>query len=209
MEERASARDEVVAILRPADGGPAPGPGAVKEGTRLRGNVICVLENVVTGEKKVTRHENIITNSGEIHFAELLHKGKDSGQAMSNTFTHLYISSATTPAGGPAKTDTFAWLATGVATAQAVEAGYPKQDDAGSPTNPDNPTAGVDNFTYKYFYATTAPVSHSGAITVNRLGISNTGASGTADMLQLLTVTPAIGKTANDTLTVYINFSIS
>jgi hypothetical protein len=160
--------------------------------------------------KEETVWSNIITTSGELHYAELLQAG-----AFANTGTSIgtdntasitvqYDSLVTGTAGNvPGATSNYSDITafTSPNPQQLVTALYPLVNDGDA----DNGGAGTDTLSWRFAYATA-----NGNGTIDRVAIVAAGATGTAPLLHYavqtaFTPTGSIVKTSSDTLTFFVN----
>lgn len=149
-------------------------------------NILAVLE---TPEgKRIIPASNIVTNDGDLFYAQLM-----AGEATTNTFDTHELASAGTP-GKAAIRSGFTTIAS---TQKAEAATYPKTNDADA----DNTGAGVDIRTTLASYAkadfTAASITH-GIVT-------NTAPAAGEALLTGYAFGAGFGKTANDTLKVFVN----
>lgn len=159
----------------------------------VRGEVVAILRDEETGLVRVHRTRNIVTNAGDVYYAQ-----RGAGETPTNTFNTLELGTAGTP-GKAADRDDFTPIAS---TQKAVKASYPQTDDADA----DNTGAGVDIITWTFEYAagdfSNAAISH-GWITV-------TGAGAGAPILTGFAFSGgAFEKTATDTLKVIVNHTMT
>lgn len=159
----------------------------------LRGehlNIVAVLERA-DGSKEIHRATNIVTDAGDVYYAQ-----RAAGEAPTNAFDALHLG---TSAVAPTKADDADDLTAIAASGKAAGAGYPQTDDQDA----DNTGKAADAVTWKFTYATAdgafADVA-CGGIAVGA------GALGAAEALltRFLFAAP-FSKTADDTLTVYVN----
>lgn len=131
---------------------------------------------------------NIVTNAGDVHYAQ-----RGAAEAPTNIFGIAELASAGTP-GKSANRSNFTPIGS---TQKAHAAGYPKTNDA----DPDNSGAGTDIVTFLASYAK-ADFNHA-AISHGLITNASPGAS--EPLLTGYAFAAAFGKTADDTLKVFVN----
>jgi len=166
----------------------------VKEKVKLNMNIWAVLENIETGEKRIIKGKNIVTNDGDAYYAQMA-----AGEAPSDDFdaaaSGLRLGSGTAT---PAKTDTD--VQTYINTSlKGLDTGYEKTND----NDTDNTGAAVDSVTWRYSYiAADGPYAniYEGAIVDNRT--TPTAA------LTHFQFAATFSKTTSDTLKVFVNHNM-
>lgn len=164
----------------------------------LTGEVIAVKENVVTGAKLVMRGKNIVTNNGEIYYAQMTCSTTPTDD-FDNSTAGLRLGQGTT--GGGNSTDV--GVNTEVTTMRntgAIESGYPKAND----TETDNSGKAADVVTWHYYWSTTEGTGtglNEGAI-VNSL-------TGATVCLTHFDIGSTFDKTSSDTLRIFVNHAFS
>lgn len=168
----------------------------VAEGIGIRGTEIwAVLENTKTGVKRYIRAKNLVTDAGDIYYAQ-----RGANEAPTNTFNTLELSTATTPA--PAKSHDRSSIASYIASTQKVVAsGYPQTDDQDA----DNTGAGVDVVTHKFSY-TKGDFNATG---IAKGIITNPTPGANEPILTHFDFAAAFDKTADDTLVIYVNHTMN
>ena len=166
-----------------------------------RRNILIVLEN--EEGKFLQAAHNLVTDAGDQFYAE-----KAAGQTPTNNFANLYLSTVPWDTGHPAKNSTTDNLASVIAGSEkAPTAGYPTTND----TDSDNSGAGVDVVTWAYSYAKadfSDPDVEAGAIAVASVTSWGT-ATGTDPVMTAFNISPAFGKTTNDTLKFFVNHTFN
>jgi len=135
----------------------------------LSKNDACVvLKNEKTGRIKIISGRNIVTDAGDVWYAE-----SACGQVPTNTFANLYL--ATAGPATPAKNDNYSGFTVVAGSSKAKTAGYPQSPDADA----DNTGDGTDVVSWKFEYTT-----GDGPFTaITHSFIAKTGASGTDPLL--------------------------
>lgn len=117
-------------------------------GGKHQHDALLVLENHRTGEKRHIWGKNIVTNAGDVWYAE-----KACGQEPTDVFANLYLATANNEAdGNPTKTSNYSNFTVhdDPSGEKAVTATYPKTDD----DDGDNTGAGADIVSWKFEYTT-------------------------------------------------------
>ena len=166
---------------------------------RIKGQVIAVLKNEKTGEKRTLVTHNIITNEGDVYYAL-----KAAGEAAHFAVAGIRIGTNAGVAASPLKTDVKMETTTGsaVGTTKAIDGGYPKSND----DDTDNTGAGTKVVTWRVSF-TTAQANHVDIATID-LPDSLTGGSITKS-LSIANFGTKFTKTALDTLKVFINHAFA
>ena len=158
----------------------------------IGGDALVILTNHRTGEVKKIWGRNIVTNAGDVWYAQ-----SACGESPTNTFANLYL--ATAGPGTPAKDDDFSdyTLTGGSPTNKAVSATYPKTNDGDS----DNTGAGVDIVSWLFEFSTSdGPYS-----TITHSFIAASGASGTDPLLNSYKWAASWDKDASTSAKVFAN----
>ena len=178
---------------------------SVNEKKQIKGRIVMVLENQKTGEKRVMETKNIVTDAGDLYYAEraaLLTVGATISPVPTN-FTDangvpdmvmqlFYGASA-----APAKTNDWDDMVSPVtSSAKAMASGYPKVNDVDA----DNTGSGVDICTYLVSYLT----SEANHATISDVILTNPSPAAGWPILMQAEFTP-FEKTSSDTLKVFIN----
>jgi len=158
---------------------------------RLRGEVLLILTNERTGEKRRIRSHNIVTDAGDVFVAQ-----KHAGETPTNAFGIMELGTA---GDAPSKGSNRSNMTTKVANSQkAFDSGYPKTND----DDPDNTGAGVDVTTRRVSYTT----AEANAAAIDRLILTNVTPGASEPVLDYATMT-AVTKTSSDTLKVIVNIT--
>ena len=155
---------------------------------KTKGTVVFVLDGPKGKRKYVT--QNIITDAGDIYYAKLC-AGENAGDAL----TSLYLGSNAAP--NPLKANNFSHLTLIANTEKALTATFPKTNCQDA----DNGHGGVNVVTYKYEYGK----ADFNAAVISEGVLSEAGAAGDDAILCHFEFESAFEKTANDTLTVFVN----
>ena len=162
-------------------------------------NICIVKENTLTGEKTWYYSKNIVTNDGDLYYAQ-----SACGETPTSDFggsdgrMELRTGSAT-----PAKSDTYNEVTTPVtASRKAIDATYPKTNDGDT----DNTGAGTDIVTWRTSWAT-SDFSANAIIG----GCIHVGGSSPATSSKLLTHfdLTSFNKTSSDTLKIFVNHTFN
>ena len=178
----------------------------INENVRLTGEIVVVLTNVLTGVKRTFVTHNIVTDDGDLYYAEraaLLTVGATispvpthftDANGVPDMIMEMYDNTGGAPAKGNDRSD----LGTIVSgSAKAMDSGYPKVGDLDA----DNTGAGVDIVTYLVSYAK-GEANHTDIADV----ILTNPSPGASEKLILHAEFDAeFPKTSNDTLKVFIN----
>jgi len=164
-----------------------------------KNNICAVLKNEVTGKKRWWFGSNIVTNDGDIYYAK---KGAGETPATNENFiqgrAELRTGTVT-----PAKANTYAEVTTPVtASRKTLESNYPKTNDGDT----DNSGRATDAVSYKYYWNTSAFNATGilgGCIHDNASPVSGT------KVLTHWTFAASFSKTANDTLTLFVNHTMN
>lgn len=160
------------------------------ERIEVKGEVIAIVRNIFTGEKRIYRTHNIITNAGDTYYGQQM-----ANETPTNAFDSLWLGSG---GSAPAKgndSDDITFISS---TAKTVKSTYPKTNDADA----DNTGDGPDIVTWTFEYAA-GDFNHA-AITDGMIGV---GAHAAAEpiLTHFEFTGGAFAKTASDTLKVIIN----
>jgi len=162
-------------------------------------NICVVKENSETGKKTWLYTHNIVTNDGDLFYAQqAVGESPTSDFDGSSGRMELRTGSAT-----PAKGDTYAQVATPVtASRKAIDANYPKTNDGDG----DNTGSGTDIVTWRTSW-TTSDFNATGIVG----GCIHVGAASPASGTKLLThySITSFDKTASDTLKIFVNHTFT
>ncbi len=191
---------------------PPPSPGRKKgpdDTVKTHDQVVAVLRNVFTGEYQVYSGPNIVTDAGDLYYAErgaLLTSGTPIGPVPTN-FTdangvpdmimELYDDSTPNTAPGKAndRSDMNGVLATG--SDQVIDATYPLVNDGDA----NNTGAGVDIVTYRVSYAT----GDANLADIDDVILTNPSPGASEPLIMHAEFAAPFTKTSSDTLTVFVN----
>jgi len=176
----------------------------------VKGTVVAVLTRGDTGEKETHVINNIVTNDGDLYYAEraaLLTTGTPispvptdftDANGVPDMIMELYDGASDAPAKGNDRSNL-----TGLVTDsdQAMDAGYPKVNDADA----DNTGAGVDIVTYLVSYAKADAIS----ATIADVILTNPSPGASENLIMHAEFSAAFAKTANDTLKVFVNHQMN
>lgn len=175
----------------------------MKETEKITGRVVVVLTNTVTGEKKVQVTNNIVTNAGDLYYAE-----RGVNTAVPTNFTdgggtfdgimELYSGSSAAPDKANDRSD-LATLAP--SSGKAMDSTYPKLDDDDS----DNTGAGAGVITYRVSYST----GEANATDIADVVITNPGPTSGEPLLMHAEFSGTFTKTSSDTLKVFVNHTMT
>ena len=166
-------------------------------------NVCIVKENTLTGQKTWLYTHNIVTNDGDLYYAQqATETSPTSDFSGSNGRMELRTGSAT-----PAKGDVFTQVTTPIpASIQEIDSTYPKVNDGDS----DNTGAGTDIATWRTSWTTSdfnATAIIGGCIHVAG-GASGATTAGATKLLTHFSIT-SFNKTASDTLKIFVNHTFN
>lgn len=161
----------------------------------VRGEVIAVLTDVKTGKKRVFRTHNIVTDAGDLYYAQ-----NAAGESPTNAFDQMELGDSSSSA--PGKSSTTSSINLIASTAKAVASTYPKTNDGDS----DNTGAGVDVVTWQFNW--TAGDFNNGDITDGIISVSGHGA-GAAVLTHFEFSGGSFAKTSSDTLKVIVNHTFT
>ncbi len=152
-------------------------------------DALLVLTNHKTGEVRKIWGRNIVTNAGDVWYAQ-----SACGESPTNAFANLYLAG-----GGPvdvAKDDDYSDYSY-ITGEKAVTEGYPKTDDADA----DNTGAGVDIVTWLFEY-----IAADGPYTdITHSFISVASASGTDPILNSYKWASSWSKDASTSAKIFAN----
>lgn len=159
---------------------------------KARGKVTAILRNIHTGEERVYETHNIITNAGDVYYAQ-----KAAGESPTNAFDTMWLGIAD-GSSAPDKgndSDDLDFIAN---SAKTVKSGYPKTDD----DDPDNTGADTNVVTWTFEWG--AADFNNAAISDGMIGVGAYGASEPVLTHFEFTGGP-FAKTSSDTLKVIVN----
>ena len=162
-------------------------------------NICIVKENTETGKKTWYHTHNIVTNDGDLYYAQqAVETTPTSDFGGSNGRMELRTGSAT-----PAKDDTYGDVTTPVTTSRrAIDTGYQKVSDGDG----DNTGSGADIVTWRTSWET----GHFNATGIIG-GCIHVGGGSPASGTKLLThySITSFDKTASDTLKIFVNHTFT
>lgn len=167
---------------------------------QVLGLVVCVLKNVETGELAVHKAKNIVTNDGDLYYAQRGVNATPTNFTSGATFDgimELYNGASGAP-GKAVDRSNMAGLVSG--SAKAMDGTYPLVNDADG----DNTGAGADVITYRVSYTT----GEANASNIADVIITNPTPGASEPILMQAEFTP-FTKTASDTLKVFVNHTIT
>lgn len=160
-----------------------------------RGKVLAIVRNEETGLYRVHETHNIITDAGDVYYAQ-----EGAGEAPTNAFDSLELGDSSSSAPGKSSTsDSINLIAN---TAKTVKAGYPQTSDPDA----DNTGDGADVVTWTFEYA--AGDFNSADIADGIIVVTGHGAAAPA-LTHFEFTGGAFAKTASDTLKVIINHTFN
>jgi len=163
---------------------------SLKERLASKVNVIAILENKKTGEKRIIKTHNIVTNDGDVYYAQ-----SGAAESPTNTFNSMYLGTTGSPSTG--KTSDYSDITFQSGSEKLVKSTYPKTDDGDS----DNTGAGVDKVTWTFEYS--AGDGNWTGITEGIISIAS--ASGSDPVLTHFSFGGAFNKDSSTTLKVIVN----
>jgi hypothetical protein len=179
-------REFVTRVYESAHGLFVPGQDIVPK----HRNIVAVVGHA-WGEKEVFLGSNIVTNDGDLHYAQ-----RAVSETLTNAFGEHELATAAAT-GHPAKTSVRSNLTTVAATQKATDTGYPTRNDSDG----DNTGAGVDIVTHRVSY-TVGDFSQSG---ITHGCITNNTPATAEVLLTAYAFGASFNKTSSDTLKVFVN----
>lgn len=165
----------------------------VWHGVMIDGIVVAVLQDVITGDKHWIIGANLITDAGDLHYAQ-----RAVSEALTNAFGIIEMGTAHTAV--PAKAHNRSNITVAAGSQKAHDATYPKRNDS----DPDNTGAGVDIVTFRTSY-TTAENNNAG---LTEYIITNVTPAASEPILTHADLT-AFTKTSSDTLKMFGNHTFN
>ena len=166
-----------------------------REAVQIIGSVIAIVTDIRTGLQTIHRTHNIVTDAGDIHYAE-----RGAAETPTNAFDSMSL--GTSASSAPAKGNDWSDLTEIASTNQLVTATYPLTNDGDS----DNTGSATDVVTWQF--AWTAAAFNSTVIT-DAVILVGTGA-GSEPLLTHFEFTGGVfTKTATDTLKVIVNHNMN
>lgn len=165
----------------------------IKERLGVSGTVVIVLQNIFTLEKKIMRCKNIVTDAGDLHYAQ-----RAVAESLTNAFGIMELGSA---GATPGKSSNRSNITTKIASSQkAFDGTYPKRND----DDADNTGAGVDIVTFRVSYTT----GEANDAAIDRVFITNTS-PGASEALLMYAEFTSFAKTSSDTLKMFVNHTFT
>ena len=181
----------------------------IKEKVQIAGEVIAVLTNTKTGKKRVYKTHNIVTDAGDLYYAErgaLLTVGTPISPVPTN-FTdtngvpdmimELYDDSPTNnaPDKSADRSDLLGTIAP--SSAQVIDATYPQVGDGDA----DNTGSGTDIITYRVSYIK----ANANLADITDLILTNPTPGASEPVIMHAEFAASFTKTSDDTLKVFVN----
>ena len=162
-------------------------------------NVCIVKENNDTGDKTWYYAKNIVTNDGDLYYAQqAVETTPTSDFGGSDGRMELRTGSAT-----PAKGHVYSDVTTPItASRKAIDAGYPKVSDGDS----DNTGSGADIVTWRTSWTTSD--FNANAIIGGCIHVGGASPASGAKVLSHFSIT-SFNKTASDTLKIFVNHTFN
>lgn len=188
--------------------GPAPGIFVPKHRIGVTGHVVVVLTSP-TGATKTIETHNIVTDAGDLYYAERAVADLNAGTPVPTNFTdvngtfdgimELYTA---TGSAAPAKGNDRSDLGTLITDSdQGMDSGYPTVNDS----DPNNTGAGTDVATYHVSYAT----GDANGSDIGDVIITNPSPGATEALLMHAEFASTFEKTSTDTLDVFVNHTFN
>ena len=162
-------------------------------------NVCIVKENTTTGQKTWLYTHNIVTNDGDLYYAQQAVEGTPTSDfGGSSGRMELRTGSAT-----PAKSHVYSDVTTPVtASRKAIDAGFPKVNDGDS----DNTGSGTDIVTWRTSWTTSD--FNSNAIIGGCIHVGGASPASGTKLLTHFSLT-SFNKTSSDTLKIFVNHTFN
>ena len=162
-------------------------------------NVCIVKENTTTGQKTWLYTHNIVTNDGDLYYAQQAVEGTPTSDfGGSSGRMELRTGSAT-----PAKAHVYSDVTTPVtASRKAIDAGFPKVNDGDS----DNTGSGTDIVTWRTSWTTSD--FNSNAIIGGCIHVGGASPASGTKLLTHFSLT-SFNKTSSDTLKIFVNHTFN
>lgn len=184
---------------------------SINDIVKILGHVVCIVGHP-DGSTTVTESKNIVMNAGDLYYAESPVRGTQPTNFTTATtpfpfdgVAKMYKSVSVAPTAGNKGFDLSGLTSkadpTNGSTTKAASSGYPKVND----TDGGNSGKGADILTYKFEYATG---DWDDASPLDDIVITNP-AVGASDALLMWADGLAVTKSNIDTLTVYINHTLT
>lgn len=145
--------------------------GQIRPGGRHQHDALLVLTNEVTGRKRRIWGRNLVTDAGDVWYAQLA-----CAQAPTNDFDSLYLATACSEAGGdPTKTSNYSHFTVHAGSEKHKTASYPMSPDSDT----DNTGDGTDIVSWAFAYTT----ANGPFVAITHSFIAKTGAGTTNPIL--------------------------
>lgn len=156
-------------------------------------DALVVLTNEKTGEKRYIPGRNLVTNAGDVWYAQ-----SACGQVPTNDFDSLYLATACSEGGGdPIKASDYGDFTVHAGSEKHKTATYPQVPDADA----DNTGDGADIVSWKFEYTT----GDGPFVAITHSFIAKTGAAGTDPILNGYKWAAAWDKDASTSAKVFAN----
>lgn len=175
--------------------------GGLDDRIGVKGRVIVVLHNVITDRKRIMETINLVTNDGDHYYAQ---EAADEAALFAIAGMRLGTNAGTATA--PAKTDVKMQTTTTsvllAASEKAIDATYPKTDDADG----DNTGAGIDIVTWR----TSWLVSEANSANIATVDLPDSLTDGSiTQSLSIANFAAKFTKSSSDTLKVFVNHTFT
>lgn len=167
------------------------------EKEQIKGMVVAILRNEKTGETKVMKAKNIVTDAGDLHYAQR-------GAAETPTNFTTAAMELGTAGDAPGKTSNRSNVTTKVSSSlKQIDGTYPQTNDSDG----DNTGAGTDIVTWRVSYGT----SEANGTGIDRVIITNYagGTPGASEAVLMYATFTSFNKTSSDTLKMFVNHTFT
>jgi hypothetical protein len=165
----------------------------------IKGLVVVVLTNVKTGEKRTYETKNIVTDAGDLYYAE---SGANEAQTNFTTAASEYGTAGNAVTKSVDRSNAITTKTSG--SIIEIDATYPTTADPDG----DNTGSGADIVSWRFSYGT----GDGNDTTIDRLTITNwnAGTPGASEPLLMYALFGAsFSKTASDTLKIFVNHTFT
>jgi len=174
----------------------------MREKLGIKSSIIIVLKDTVTGFKRVIRTKNLITDAGDLYYAQrgidALPTNFTNGSAVFDAIMELYNGASAAPDKANDRSD-LVGLVTG--SGKAMDSTYPKLND----DDTDNEDAGVDIITYRVTYAK----AEANAAGIADVILTNPSPGASEPLLMHAEFAAPFEKTASMVLKVFLNHQMN
>jgi hypothetical protein len=161
----------------------------------VKGTVVVVLKNEKTGKIRRYRTKNIVTNAGDLHYAE-----RGAAETPTN-FTSAAMEYGTA-GNAPGKSSDRSDLTTKTSgSLKNIDGTYPMTNDSDG----DNTGSGTDIVSWRVSYLT----SEGNDTSIDRLILTNQSPGASEPVLMYALFAASFNKTASDTLKVFVNHTFT